>query len=282
MRFAWTLAAVACLGCGGFDEIGQARYAATVDEQIDSGCSTAVVIELSKQIADEVSCIEAGSFVELAEGPGLEFRSAAVLPYLTPGAVADLEAAVAAGSGVLQINSAYRTVVQQYLLYEWYLLGRCGITAAARPGRSNHESGRALDINNYNEWKPILEANGWDQSVPGDPVHFDHIASPDLRGLDVLAFQRLWNRNNPGDVIDEDGVYGPQTEMRMGVSPVEGFAMGPCNNDPGTIPPIDLPPIDPDHHGDDSSDVSGGCQSGSSTGSGWVALVALLLLRRRP
>ena len=33
-----------------------------------------------------------------------------------------------------------------------------------------------------------------------------------LRGADVLAFQRLWNRNHPGDAIDEDGLYGPAVD----------------------------------------------------------------------
>jgi len=32
---------------------------------------------------------------------------------------------------------------------------------------------------------------GWAHDVPGDPVHFDHLSSPDIRGKDVLAFQRL-------------------------------------------------------------------------------------------
>jgi len=42
----------------------------------------------------------------------------------------------------------------------------------------------------------------------------------------VLAFQKLWNRNNPGDKIGEDGAYGPQTEARLKKSPATGFATG--------------------------------------------------------
>lgn len=126
----------------------------------------------------------------------------------------------------LQVNSGFRTVVQQYLLRRWFELSRCGITAAAEPGTSNHESGRALDVQNYNAWITTLEAHGWAHDVPGDPVHFDHLASPDIRGADVLAFQRLWNKNAPDDPIAEDGAYGPATEERVKRAPAEGFGIG--------------------------------------------------------
>ena len=58
----------------------------------------------------------------------------------------DLDAVAAQES--LQINSALRTIAQQYLLYDWYHEGRCGITAAAHVGNSNHEGGRAVDLAN--------------------------------------------------------------------------------------------------------------------------------------
>ena len=49
-------------------------------------------------------------------------------------------------------------MVQQYLLYRWFQLGRCGITAAAVPGNSNHESGRAIDVGNHEAWAAIGRA----------------------------------------------------------------------------------------------------------------------------
>ncbi len=77
----------------------------------------------------------------------------------------------------------------------------------------------------------------------GPAVHFDHLGSPDLRGMDVHAFQRLWNRNHPEDPIDEDGLYGPQTEARLRASPADGFPVGACP--PEDPPPEDPPPEDP-------------------------------------
>jgi uncharacterized protein (TIGR03382 family) len=57
-------------------------------------------------------------------------------------------------------------------------------------------------------------------------VHFDNTRAPDNRGLDVRAFQRLWNRNHPGDKITVDGAYGPQTAARLKQAPATGFAKG--------------------------------------------------------
>jgi len=192
-----------------------------------STCSTSVVIELSRQIAEETDCIMPGQLVAFEAVPGIAFAGSAVLPYLSSKARADLYAAAAeAGGTPMQITSAFRTVVQQYLLNRWFELGRCGITAAAEPGRSNHESGRALDIGNYSAWITKLGAHGWSHDIPGDPVHFDHLSSPDIRGADVLAFQRLWNRNAPDDQIAEDGDFGPATEARVKRAPAEGFGIG--------------------------------------------------------
>jgi hypothetical protein len=183
-----------------------------------------VVLGLSKQIADEVGCMNPASLVRFTPTANLRVSSNAVLPYLSAGGKADLESV--ATTRIVQINSAFRTVAQQYLLYRWFQQGRCGISAAATPGRSNHQSGRALDIANYSQLVSAMASRNWSHSVPGDPVHFDHLGSPDIRGRDVLAFQRLWNRNNPNDKIAEDGAYGPQTEARLRASPAPGFAVG--------------------------------------------------------
>lgn len=229
MRIAALSCLIATAACA-TDEpaLGEHAAAATVGDYETTSCSTAVVLELSRQIAGEVGCMVPGQLVAFPEGNGLVFTGGAVLPYASEVGRADLLAAVAAGGGMsLELTSAYRTVAQQYLLYRWYQLGRCGIPVAAAPGGSNHESGRAIDVGNWSAWVTILGDHGWAHDVPGDDVHFDHLASPDLRGTDVLAFQRLWNRNQPGATIDEDGVWGPMTAAAMAMAPAEGFAQGP-------------------------------------------------------
>lgn len=222
------MSAAACSGTA--DAVGPDAAVATgpsVDELVETACSTSVVLGLSLQIADEIGCMEPGALVAFAETDQRRFAGSAVLPYISLAGLDDLDAALAANPGLeMQINSGFRTVAQQYLLYQWSLLGRCNIAIAAEPGRSNHESGRALDIGNYPEWAPLLPAHNWEQTVPGDDVHFDHLDSPDNRGLDVLAFQRLWNANHPDDPIGEDGAYGPQTESRLQRAPADGFAIG--------------------------------------------------------
>ncbi|MEO7094788.1 MAG: D-alanyl-D-alanine carboxypeptidase family protein [Polyangiales bacterium] len=196
----------------------------SVSAYTSSGCSTAVVIGLSKQIADEIGCMSPSSLQKFSPTANIVFSSNAVLPYL--GAPAKAAIVKVGANNSLQINSAFRTVAQQYLLYRWYQQGRCGITAAATPGRSNHQSGRALDISNYSSRITAMANQGWAHDVPGDPVHFDHLSSPDIRGMDVKAFQRLWNRNNAADKISEDGAYGPQTEARLRAAPATGFPTG--------------------------------------------------------
>ena len=211
-------------GCLGTNDFGSTESASTVADFAGSGCSTSVVIGLSRQIAEEANCENPGSMVEFPTGGNITITSNAVLPFLAKDAADDLVAASSSGS--LAVNSALRTVAQQYLLYRWYQQGRCGITAAATVGHSNHESGRAVDLQNYGSRISTMSSHGWKHDVPGDVVHFDHTATPDLRGRDVLAFQNLWNLNNPDDQIGADGAYGPQTEARLKKSPATGFAQG--------------------------------------------------------
>jgi len=229
MRFLW---AVVALGGCVTEDFGQTESAVTVGG-VGTTCSTSAVIGLSKQIADEIGCASPDSLVAFTPTANLAITSNAVLPYLAKNARTDLIAASA--SGTLQVNSAFRTIAQQYLLYQWYVQGQCGITAAAQVGQSNHESGRAVDLANYGARVTAMGNHGWAHDVAGDPVHFDHLASTDIRGKDVAAFQRLWNRNHPEDKIAEDGAYGTQTANRLARSPATGFAIGATCNAPTDV-----------------------------------------------
>ncbi len=107
-------------------------------------------------------------------------------------------------------------------MYKWYQQGKCGITLAASPGGSPHESGYGIDINDYSGWRTYMEAAGCSWQGASDVVHFNCPGSS-LGNTSILAFQKLWNCNNPLDKLVEDGIYGPNTEARVLKSPASGF-----------------------------------------------------------
>jgi len=135
-----------------------------------------------------------------------------------------LESACASVKDFITLNSAFRSSAEQFVLYNYYLAKKCGITLAAAPGSSNHEGGRAIDTSYYAHWQPILARYGWVHTYPTtDPVHFDFTSAPNLDSQNLRAFQRLWNRHNPSVPIAEDGVYGPATEKALYNSPCGGW-----------------------------------------------------------
>jgi MYXO-CTERM domain-containing protein len=180
-----------------------------------------------------------GTMTKIDDIPNVTLGSA-VFPYLQTPARNALAAAVAARGVPMSINSALRTLPQQYLLYRWYKTGRCGIGLAASPGTSNHEGAVAVDINDNAGWRTTMQAKGFRWLGASDPVHYDYIAGGiDLRGISVKAFQRLWNRNHPEDPIAEDGGYGAATETRLAKSPVGGFVQGACKSTDAGVPQSD-------------------------------------------
>ncbi|MDI1445328.1 M15 family metallopeptidase [Polyangium sp. 6x1] len=210
------------------DTNDEAVSGSTVSQAAASSCATSSVKGLSLQIIEEARCLNPDAYVAITKTSNVTFGSS-VFAYLEKPARDRLVAALKENPGKsMTINSALRTVAQQYMLYNWYQNGRCGISLAAKPGASNHETGLALDVSQYSTWKTILTNKGFKWLGSSDAVHFDYAGSGAVsyKGLDVKAFQRLWNRNNPGDTISVDGAWGPQTEARMKKSPAGGFAKG--------------------------------------------------------
>jgi hypothetical protein len=218
-----------------------------------SSCSTEVVRGIALQLVQEIECMKPGTLAPIDGIPNVHLTSV-VFPYLQTPAANALRAAATHGN--IAIDSALRTLPQQYLLYHWYKGGQCGIRLAARVGNSNHEQGVAVDVTNGAA--SAMGAGHFTWYGEADPLHWEYKARvEDLAGLSVRAFQRLWNRNNPHDTIDEDGIYGSQTEGRLKKSPAGGFPLGAICEGPGaaqtsnaTSPPddgeCDLPCVDPD------------------------------------
>ena len=233
-------ASIAVTGCVGAPEepesddsdVAQNEEAATgptVAQAMANSCSTTSVKGLSLQIIGEGNCIKPGAYAKVPDLGNVSFGSA-VFRYLEAPARDKLVSSLNAHKGwSMTVNSMLRTVAQQYLLYNWYKNGKCSIGLAATPGNSNHETGLAIDVSQYSTWKGSLVNHGFKWLGASDAVHFDYVGAGAVshKGLDVKAFQKLWNRNHPEDKITVDGVWGPQTEARMKKSPANGFAKGP-------------------------------------------------------
>jgi hypothetical protein len=214
----------------------------TVQDAVFSSCTTSVVRGLSDQLVDEIECLRPGTLKSIANVPNLSLGSS-VFPYLQEGAATALKNAAAAG-GTIHVNSALRSLAQQFLLYSWYKNGLCTnvVSLAAQPGTSNHERGLAIDTSDYSAAKSRLENRGFRWLGNSDVVHFDYTAGgADLSTLSVRAFQGLWNANHPGDKIGVDGVYGPETESRLRKAPAAGFAIGSTCS--ASTQPIEIKPM---------------------------------------
>ena len=187
--------------------------------------------------------------VEFSSTPNVIYGSA-VYAYLQKPAATSFRSAMTSPGRTMTMNSAFRSLAQQLLLYQWYILKRCSIGLAAKPGTSNHESGLAFDVNDGSSWNSHMSKYSFKWYGSGDPPHFDYVGSGIIEirpsstkgkpsslsffffslSLSLThthtnhpAFQKLWNKNNPNDKITEDGIYGPNTEARLLKSPVDGF-----------------------------------------------------------
>ncbi|MEO8801436.1 MAG: M15 family metallopeptidase [Polyangiaceae bacterium] len=286
-----------------------------VSSAVDGTCDLTVMQGLDEQLVGEIQCLHPGALVSISGQPNLTFEPG-VFEYLQTPAAEALKTVVAARGTTLHLNDALRALPEQYVLYHWYKTNRCGITLAAAPGQSNHESGLAVDVNDSSGWRSYFTGHGWSWLYPTDPVHYDYTgggAVVDIKGLSVLAFQKLWNLNHPTDKLDEDSAYGPQTEARLVQTPLGGFPLGTTCVDAGTpaqdggeagdagpnatddaSAPVAPTPATteagPVTNDESAGDGSSGCAA-TGTGTGpskgslapfGLVLGALLLARRRP
>lgn len=194
------------------------------------GCSTSIVNGLSQQLIHQMNLIVPDALVSF-DDLNVHLEDAA-FPFLQPSAKQGLQQAIQDRGITMSVNSAYRTIAQQLLLYRWG--SGCGFHVVALPGHSNHQSGLALDIEDPDGWEPFLEQYGWRRLGSFDPPHFDYVGegTQDLRDTAMLAIQKLWNKNHPNETIDEGGGFGPQTENALNRSPAMGFAKAPWDEKP--------------------------------------------------
>ena len=196
-----------------------------------NGCSTAGLRPLNKQIVEvllsTVNTDEEKILVPCDDIELLRIAGNSTIPLLQAPARESLRKVIEQKRRELGLIHAYRTIAQQFVLLQWRIHGRCGITSARRPGTSDHERGIAIDIEDFSVWTSALESHGWEWAGPGDKGHFSFHGpgvSSEVLTESVRSFQKLWNLNNPDDPIDEDGVFGDEeTGPRLLLSPIEGF-----------------------------------------------------------
>lgn len=193
-----------------------------------TNCSTAGLKALDLQLIAQIQRIAPGLLEPFDKIPGVKCGSACHA-YLQAPAVTALEKAIKQRGQAMTVNSAYRTIGQQAILFNHFQNRRCGISAAARPGLSNHNTGLAIDIEDSFGWRPYLERFGWDWIGSFDPMHYDFEGAgiKDLRWVSIKAFQQLWNFNHPTRKIAEDGIWGAKTYECLMQTACTGFLSVP-------------------------------------------------------
>jgi N-acetylmuramoyl-L-alanine amidase len=187
-------------------------------------CSTYAVRGLDNQLIYQMNLIQPSLLVRIDD---LDIvLGSAVHPWLQAPAKEALAKAIKTRGRPLTINSAYRTLAGQMLLRSHSREGRCGITAAAPPGKSNHNNASAVDIEDSSGWRMTMEVNSWKWLGAWDAVHYDCVDSriQSTHQVAVLAFQQLWNLRRPYDQLSTDGDFGPVTASRLRFTPSEGFS----------------------------------------------------------
>lgn len=88
--------------------------------------------------------------------------------------------AAAAAGVALRLTSGFRTHARQAELYRAWRRGAGH--RAARPGYSNHQAGRALDLDlgagTYAWLRANARAHGFHRTVRGEPWHWEYLGAP--------------------------------------------------------------------------------------------------------
>lgn len=123
--------------------------------------------------------------VTIAEVPGFSGFYLQRSPVDAFAAFSRMRQAIQASGIKVKVNSAFRTMAKQKELYTKYLTGRGAL--AAKPGRSNHQYGVAVDLDVKSNPKLLswLRSNagsyGFHQAVPSENWHWEYDARRDTR-----------------------------------------------------------------------------------------------------
>ena len=196
-----------------------------IRDYLPDNCSTSGLMGLTKQIVDTLmESLPPNTLVDISEHVNLSGGS--TVPYLQKDAARALIAAIREKGEKPDLVHALRVLPQQYAVFYWYTHGRkCGVKLAAGPSASPHERAVAIDVKDNAKWRAVLRKHNWIWRGEADPPHFNFhgVSDPDFNRDGISAFQKLWNKHNPGDQIKVDGSYGKETRERLEASPINGF-----------------------------------------------------------
>lgn len=118
------------------------------------------------------------------EGKDVEVRTAKAFRVM---------AKAASKKGIdLRIRSGFRTFAKQAKLYKKYRRGEGNL--AAPPGYSNHESGRALDLNvsgrAYGWLQEHARTYGFHRTVPGEAWHWEYLGDEDRDAIERASSKK--------------------------------------------------------------------------------------------
>jgi hypothetical protein len=129
----------------------------------------------------------------------------------------------AAEAGIdLGLASGFRTVEEQRALFRAWRKGRGN--KAALPGRSNHQSGRALDIAGITAPGALawLEANassfGFKRTVRNEPWHWEYVDVPIARGATYRVAKKSLKRMKASGIARRPTRRPSSTATRVRVS----------------------------------------------------------------
>lgn len=265
-RVTTVLCLLALAGCAPDGQQPPVEYRTTLNDLLledarrcDSGFEypQTLIDGLGTQLVEELQCLDDTwlTFYEPCRETGCVWADGPQPHAMRPEVYVALQEASESIDDFISITAGYRDVSMQYYS-RWYNENCDSNFDAEVPGQSNHQGGRAIDVRSWSYWWDVLLDHGFEHPIPTDNPHFELVGtaayraeSEELKSLSIVAFQRLWNRNNPDDSIDEDGVYGASTKDRLGRSPVEGFSIGACPPGSGGVDP------EPDREPDVGPDV---------------------------
>lgn len=203
-----------------------------------SDCSTNEVYGLSSQMLHQLHCDHPGVLDDIHSIEQL-CMSSSLLPYLDRQAGNALKTALNHSTNPFTVTSSFRTMAEQYVLYQWSSNSRCGHSQTEdRPGSSDHMKGVALDISQYQQFKHEASTSRFQWQGESSPTRFIFSSSTfDVERALVRSFQKLWNVNHPTEKVVEDGVYGPQTQTVLRRTAAAGFKKAPsCSFSAPVVP----------------------------------------------